>query len=351
MRRPPRDPDEPLFVRAALDMLRSHSLNPHWFGHPGTITLYSIALVALTVGGGGIATGRFADTHAFVGAVYADPAILFVPARLVFVVCGVACVWLTYLLGKRIGGGRLGLIGAAFLAVNSVHIAYSQVIRTDVQASVFMLLCALSTVAIVRQGRLRDYALAGVFVGLGCATKWPAGLIAAGPLCVAAWELAQRRPALRGLAIFLACAVAALFIASPYLLLDYPAVLKHVAAEARTTHPGATGGGLLANLGWYAGGPLLTSFGSVGLVLAASGLAILPLRFGKAALAIVPATALLFAVICAQALVWERWVIPVLPFLALAAAASLCAIGDLLNRRWFAPLAAVAVAVPMLITA
>jgi hypothetical protein len=206
-------------------------------------------------------------------------------------------------------------------------------------------------VAIARQGRVRDYALAGMFVGLGCATKWPVGLIAAGPLCVAAWEIARGRPAWRGLAVFAGCAAAALFIASPYLLLDYPTVLKHVAAEARTSHPGATGGGFLANLGWYASGPLLASFGAVGLALAVAGFAVLPLRYGKEALAILPASALLMIVICAQALVWERWVIPLLPFLALAAAASVCAIGDRLRKRWVAPLAAVAVAIPMLLSA
>ncbi|MDQ9782783.1 hypothetical protein, partial [Serratia marcescens] len=112
-----------------------HSLNPGWFGHPGTTTLYCLALVSLGVGGLGIATGRFADSQALMAAVYADPGILFLPARLFIVACGIACVWLTWSLGKRLGGPRLGLIAAAFLAVNAVHIEYSQIIRTDVQAT------------------------------------------------------------------------------------------------------------------------------------------------------------------------------------------------------------------------
>ena len=33
------DPDEPLFMMTALEMLQKHSLDPGWFGHPGTITL------------------------------------------------------------------------------------------------------------------------------------------------------------------------------------------------------------------------------------------------------------------------------------------------------------------------
>ena len=32
------DPDEPLFMSTALEMLSGPTLNPGWFGHPGTIT-------------------------------------------------------------------------------------------------------------------------------------------------------------------------------------------------------------------------------------------------------------------------------------------------------------------------
>src|SRR4051794_39963824 len=124
------DPDEPLFVMTALDMLRNHSLNPGWFGHPGTTTLYCLALVSLAVGGIGIASGRFADGSALVAAAYADPGIVFLPARLFIVACGMLCIWFTWSLGKRLGGAGLGLIAAAFLAVNAVHIHYSQIIRT-----------------------------------------------------------------------------------------------------------------------------------------------------------------------------------------------------------------------------
>src|SRR5262245_47773727 len=73
------DPDEPLFMMTALDMLRGHTLNPHWFGHPGTTTLYCLAAIIAGVAGLGTATGRFADADAFAQAVYADPGIVFLP--------------------------------------------------------------------------------------------------------------------------------------------------------------------------------------------------------------------------------------------------------------------------------
>lgn len=326
------DPDEPLFMMTSLDMLRSGNPNPGWFGHPATLTFYAIALVMVAVAGIGILTGRFADLDAFVAAAYADPSILFLPARLFFVACGVLCVWLTYRLGKRLGGPRLGLIAAAFLAVNSVHASYSQVIRTDVQMTIFVLLATLASLNILERGRWRDHVLAGAFIGLGVSTKWPAALFAMSPL-VAAFACGEGWGRVRNAVIVGSAAVAALLIASPFLLLDYATVIHNLTGEARPAHPGATGGGLLANIGWYVRGPLLGSFGAAGLAAAAIG-SVLALRDRRVRIAVLPGVAALAIVICAQALVWERWLVPLLPFLALAAAGAICALADSLRKRF-----------------
>lgn len=344
------DPDEPLFMMTAIEMLRNHSLNPGWFGHPGTITLYCLALISLAVGTIGIATGRYADADAFVNAVYADPGILFLPARLFIAACGVLCVYLTWRLGRRVGGARTGLLAAAFLAVNAVHIDYSQLIRTDIQASVFMLLCLSSTLAIVEHGRPRDYLLAGVFVGLGCATKWPAATVALSPAAAGIWRIARGSPDARKLLLFAGATVVTLFAASPYLLLDYPAVLRNLTGEARPIHPGATGGGFLANLAWYAG-PLRASFSAAGVALAALGAVLLPFRNRAAAIALLPGIAAFGVLICIQALRWERWLIPLLPFAAIACGYAVHALAEMARSRTGRPLHALEllVALPLLL--
>lgn len=348
------DPDEPLFMMTAVEMLRNHSFNPGWFGHPGTITLYCLALIDAVVGGVGIATGRYADTDAFVSAVYADPAILFLPARLFIAACGVFCVYLTWRLGRRIGGPRTGLLAAAFLTVNAVHIDTSQLIRTDIQASIFMLLCLSSSLSIAEKGRLRDYLLAGLFVGLGCATKWPAAAIALSPVAAGIWRIVRGKPEARRLMLFVGAAVVTLFAASPYLLLDYPAVVRNLTGEARPIHPGATGGGFVPNLAWYVAHPLLASFGIAGLLLAALGTALIAARNRIAAVALLPGIATFSVLICIQALRWERWLIPLLPFVAIAAGYAVHALADLLRARTrralplLAPVAALLLMLPML---
>ncbi|MET0307478.1 MAG: glycosyltransferase family 39 protein [Sphingomonas sp.] len=317
------DPDEPLFVMTALDMLRDHSLDPGWFGHPATTTLYCLATIFYLIGAIGIATARFADAHAFVSAVYADPGIIFLPGRLFIVACGVACVWLTYRIGTRIGDRRLGLLAAFFLAVNAVHIEYSQIIRTDVQASVFMLMATLSALAIARDGGRRDYLLAGVCVGLACATKWPAAAVLIGPFCAALPWLRRDRAALANIALLFAVSVATLLLVSPYLLLDYQTVLYDLAGEARPKHPGATGSGFLGNFVWYISHPLLRSLGWAGLILVGPGLVAMTIRNARARVAIVPMCLTFLVLISVQSLVWERWIVPLLPFAALAMAYAL----------------------------
>lgn len=331
------DPDEPLFMMTAIEMLRNDSLNPGWFGHPGTITLYCLALTDLVVGSIGIATGRFADTDAFVRAVYADPGILFLPARLLIAAFGVACVYLTWRLGRRIGGTRTGLLAAVFLAVNAVHIEYSQLIRTDIQASFFMLLCLSSSLSIAENGRLRDYVLAGIFVGLGCATKWPAATIALSPMIAGIWRIAQGKREARNLLLFAGAAVATLFLASPYLLLDYPAVVRNLTGEARPMHPGSTAGGLLDNFGWYLGS-LSGSFGVANVALAALGTILLPLRNRGPAIALLPGICAFAVLISIQSLRWERWLVPLLPFVAIMAGYAVHVLADMARARTGRPL-------------
>jgi hypothetical protein len=355
------DPDEPLFMMTAFEMLRNQSFNPGWFGHPGTTTLYCLALICLAVGGIGLATGRFADADAVAAALYADPGIVFLPGRLFIAACAIGCVYLTYRIGRKLGGERLGLSAAALLAVNAVHIEYSQIIRTDMQASLFMLLCALCAIDIAKTGRRRAYLLAGICVGLATATKWPGAVIALSPVCAGLWRMAQDRSDVARQAGFLALfgltAAAALVIASPYLLLDYPTVLRNLAGEARPEHPGATGGGFFANLAWYVMHPLLTSMGPVGLALVAAGAVFAAWRNCLIAFAVAPGFLLFLAIICLQALRWERWLVPLLPFLTLLAAFALCGLADWLRRRmarpipWIEAAAVLLLAIPMTHTA
>lgn len=355
------DPDEPLFVMTALDMLRNQSLNPGWFGHPGTTTLYVLALLSAGVAALGLATGRFESSAAFVHAIYADPGIVFLPGRLFIVACGIACVYLTYRIARNIAGPQAGLAAAAFLTVNAVHIHYSQIIRTDMHVSVFMLLCLLCAIEIARSGRLRYYVLAGICVGLSCATKWPGAAIAISPICASLFHMASQRQSRaqqsRYLLVFLAVSVISLVAASPFLVLDYGTVLQNLQSEARPKHLGATGHGLIGNLTWYVSSPLSASIGWPGLLLAALGIVWGGFRHRLLWVVVLPSFLIFLLIISAQALVWERWLVPVLPLIAIFMAAGLTMLVDWLRQstarslHWLAPVLVIAMAAPMVQTA
>ncbi len=317
------DPDEPIFVLTAFKLLRDYSLNPQWFGHPGTTTIYAIALIEALVYGVGHLQGRFPDASALVHAIYNDPTVAFLPARYFILFLGLLTVALTNRLGTKLAGRGAGLIAALFLAVNPVHIRYSQIIRTDMHAAVFIILVMLSGIAIVRTGKTRYYILGGLWLGLALATKWPSLAALMGLLGAAAWRafregdrvvmVGQRLLVLGGMT------VAALFISSPYLFLDFGQVLADVHGEVRTHHLNATGFGLWGNLAWYVETPLATAFGWLGLGLAVWG-GVVGTRRSRAFVAVIlPSFFAFIFMISAQALIWERWAVPLLPMVAVAA--------------------------------
>jgi hypothetical protein len=228
-------------MMTAIEMLRNHSLNPHWFGHPGTITLYCLALVSLAVGGIGIATGRYADTDAFVSAVYADPANIVPPRPAVHrrLRCVLRLSHLAAGPADRRGRHRPDRRGVPRGERRAYRLFAGHPHRYPGQR----LHAALPAHARSRSssdGRLRDYLLAGVFVGLGCATKWPAATIAAEPHRRSGYgasrtgtrEVTRRLDSVRRRG-----SCYAVSWPRPYLLLDYPAVVRDLAGEARPRTP------------------------------------------------------------------------------------------------------------------
>lgn len=355
------DPDEPIFVLTAIKLLRDQTLNPAWFGHPGTTTIYALAVVDLLVFGWSIATGQVADAKEFSSAIYGNSTLIFLPNRVFIMLCGVLCVFLTYQLGRRLFDVRVGLVAAALLAIDPVHIKYSQVIRTDVHATVLMLLCLLTTVRIVERGERRDYLLAGCCLGLCCATKWPFGtaviaIVGASVLRMLRHPEEQRRQ-LRRLMLAGVASLIALFVASPYLLLDYRVVLEDLRLEGRPYHLGATGHGFWRNVLWYLQNSLYAAVGGAGLAFAGAGVVPAARRSGTFRFTLVPLAATLLVLISSQALIWERWIVPLLPLVSIAAAVAMVELWSIVRQRsgsrataWLAgAIAGMAVAGPLLV--
>ncbi len=324
------DPDEPIFMVLSLNLLKNQTLNPGWFGHPGTTTIYLVALIDLGVLAFGLATHRFASVGGFAAAAYAHPGMLFVPARVAMALFGVGCVWLTYTIGRRAFGETAALVGSALLAINSLHVMWSQVIRTDVMASFFMLASLLFAIRAQKRGRLKDYMISGALVGIATATKWPSAIVAIGLVGVAVHRsVAERqgyRVESRNVAAAFACALIALFLSSPYIFFDWRTVLANVTGEMTPRHLAQTGGSFFYNLRWYMLGQVAPSMGVLGLLVAIAGAVLAFWRNSIARCTLVPVGIAFLALICSQSLVWSRWLIPEMPLLCLFAGAAVEAI-------------------------
>lgn len=330
------DPDEPIFMVKALKLLNDRTLNPGWFGHPGTTTIYLIALIEAAVVAFGIATGRFANIKDFAAQSYADPTLVWVAARLAMVAFGVVCVWLTYLVGRRLFGRNAALVGAALLAINALHILWSQVIRTDIMASVFMLVSLLFAVRAADSGRLRDYLFAGAAAGFAAATKWPTAIVAITLIGAAAYRWSNGRGTARAEARHLAAGLAfilvGMFIASPYIFLDWQRVLANVTGEMSPRHLAQTGTGFFGNLHFYMVRQLAGTMSMLGLLLVIGGALLAAWRFPLSRWTILPLALAFLWLICSQTMIWSRWLLPLLPLFCLFAALAIVTVGERLSR-------------------
>jgi hypothetical protein len=91
--------------------------------------------------------------------------------RALSAVADLGTVALTFLIGRRLYDSRVGLVGAALVAFCVMHIQQAHFFVFD---SFLVTLVAASfyfAVDVAETGRLRSFALAGVFMGLAAATK------------------------------------------------------------------------------------------------------------------------------------------------------------------------------------
>ena len=320
------DPDELIFELGAFKMVDSGTGNPGWFGHPATTTMYVRVMVNALVYGWGRMMWQFSSPTEFAGAVFFDPGLLILPGRIAMVLFALATIVLVFHLGRRVSGARAGVFAAVMIACSPLHIAWSQVVRSDILATTFLVASMLVAHRFSRSGSGRDLVFACVCAALAIVSKWPfavAVLAIYGAVVVGFVEgKTTTSDAIKTGVLSTVVTIAFAILISPYLILDYGTVASNLAGEVQEKHIGKTGGTLLANFWFYLSEPLWMSFGPLGLLLAGQGIVQLRRNAGVVAIIFVP-SAVMFLIICSQNLVWERWGIALLPALAVAAGSSL----------------------------
>jgi 4-amino-4-deoxy-L-arabinose transferase-like glycosyltransferase len=228
-------------------------------------------------------------------------------ARAVALALGLAGVAAAWWLGRRAYGRLAGLVGAAATAVATTHVAYSRMAVTDV----LLTLCVTCAVALALSGRVE---WAGLAVGLAASAKYP-GALAAVAVVVAGWGQWRRLGVGAGLA------VAAFALTSPFVIVHAGAAWGDVSRVQRLARLGWLGfeddpPTPLAYLdrAWETLGPLL--------VVAAVGLVLALRRRSRTDLVLVAFLGVWVLHLLPIEQHFDRYVLPVVPVLAVLAARS-----------------------------
>jgi Dolichyl-phosphate-mannose-protein mannosyltransferase len=332
------------FVPRAVAMF-GHSLNPHYFANPPGFTYVLHYLFAIAYG------GTNGVRHAFAH----DPTGVYTLSRVAAAVLGVIALWLLYATGARLFNRAVGLLAAAIEAVAFLPVFYAHLALNDVPTLAPLTLSLLGSAGVLRKGRIRDYVIAGIGLGLACATKYTAGIVAV-PFVVAVVSRAlvhkdapahadapaqeeattgqdakapeDARPgsklvlrATLGALLTLVAAAVAFFVANPYSLLDYKsfhAELVHqstLSAEAQGKLGAPRQGGVVYYL-WS----LTWGFGWVPALAALGGAFAIWWRRATLGWLLVPAPIVFLAFMGLQGRYFGRWLMPILPLLCLLAA-------------------------------
>ncbi len=231
---------------------------------------------------------------------------------------GAAAAGLLVWAGARLFDRRTGLVAGALLAVAFLPVHYGHLALNDVPALAPACLALVGVAGVYRSGRHVDYAIAGIGIGLACATKYTAGIVA---VCLLGAAAVHGRRALTGLVLAGALALLAFLVANPYALLDAG---EFRAGLQKQSDAAADGGGKLGLVGesgilYY----LSTTTWGLGWLpaFAALGGAIgLVVRRSPQALILVPGPILFLLFMGTQDRFFARWLLPIYPMLCLLAA-------------------------------
>ena len=343
-------PDETALAGPALMML-SGQFHPPNFIYP---TLFMGALAALDVAYYWISQpfAHYATLAAFAASRRQSLAPFLYISRGLSAVMGTLTVWWVFAIARRLFDHTIGLVAALFLALSFLHVRDSHLGVTDVAMTSLIVLAVLLIVGWQQHGGVWRAAMAGLVGGLAMATKYN-GLGVCVPFTVAvARQLFESRRAFGGALRKLAPAVLAFtslfvlaFIAAfPYAIIEWRQVVADASSVAATLEHGH---GIELPRGWWyhARVTLPVAFGwPVYLAGLAGTVGLLTTRLRQSAV-LLSFPIVYYIVAGGGHSVFARYMIPVLPFLAIASAWCVVTMVRLVTSELRAPVQGWAIAV------
>ncbi len=319
------------FTVTAVNMF-GDGLNPNYFQNPPAYTYLLHALFSIWFGVPPIGSMGTAVHHAF----DTDPTTIYTIARATSALMGIGAAWLMYFAGKRLYGVGVGLATAAFMCFTFLPVHYSHFALNDVPTLLPLALGIFGLAGVINNGRLLDYSIAGLGLGLATATKYTAAA-----LCVAigvAWLIRFFENKERGKKEFLyliaaaAISAVAFIVANPYALLDPHEFAYQVRRQSNYTSSIEKLGTDDTNGWFYYAWTMWWGFGALPLILAVAGAITALVKDWRRSLPLVLFGLLVFLFMGKELRFYARWMMPVYPVLALFAGYAVLELA-----RWLTP--------------
>ncbi|MFN8533358.1 MAG: glycosyltransferase family 39 protein [Dehalococcoidia bacterium] len=314
--------DEIPFALAAARVASAGDLNPKWFQHPGSTTIYPLALMlhfwnALSFGG-----PLTAPDPSLASRVASDPAPAVLFGRVISTAYLLASLPFLYLIGRRAFGRRVAIVACWLWVLLPIPGIHAEVLRTDTAGTFFGLVVVWLTLRYRAAPSLTAAVAVGAAGGLATASRYFIAVYLIWFAGVALVTVRRVVPVARDVLAAGLVALLVFFLVSPFLALDYPTTVAGLTHEMRTGQIGADGLAPPEKFGWYLGVALPMILSWPVMVASVAGIVIALVRRSQEQFLIAALVIFFTASISVPALHWVRWVIPVAPILLLFAAAA-----------------------------
>ena len=122
-------------------------------------------------------TGRFATPIDYYVAWLLDPTAVILLGRITSVFCGLLVCLVALRMGQQLGGMPAAAYAGTLCALSPLLVRHSQLVEPDALVMAFSALALLWCLRVARGGRVVDYAIAGLWIGLGTASKYTPALM------------------------------------------------------------------------------------------------------------------------------------------------------------------------------
>jgi Dolichyl-phosphate-mannose-protein mannosyltransferase len=319
--------DEWAILKGSARQISDATWDPGWYNYPAFVMDATTVAASVLAAVGGDSNELRDGARATVATPYieiVEPWTLVIAGRLVVLALAIANIVLVALLGTRLAGRRVGLLAALFVAVLPIFVTRGSVVISDTSAAAFAtaaLYCSARVVTATSRRQLVTWlVIGGGASGLACTSKYTIGTVLLA-VCVAVALRQDRsvwdRLKLGGLAVAAFALIAAL--STPALIFRTSEVvdaLEFLERSYTTRPPTASYWKQLLHAREF--GPLMLLAGFAGLVLLARSRRARPIVFAYLAFAIP-----LLAPLLRAGFQPVRNILPLIPFVAIAAAATI----------------------------